>query len=358
MTLKTKDSIKKIQAYKGGLSKTDKNQKVIKLSSNESPHGASPRAIKAYKNAAISLHRYPDGSATKLREAIGKTYGLNPDRIICGAGSDEIISFLCLAYTQENDEVIYTEHGFLMYKIYSLAVGAKPVSVAEDNLQTSVDNIIRAVTGKTRIVFIANPNNPTGSYISRAEILRLRENLREDILLVLDGAYAEYVEKDDYTCGSDIVDLGKNTVMTRTFSKIYGLSSLRIGWAYCPDSVADILNRVRGPFNVSTPAIEAATAAVLDVEFTKNVCKQNSIELDRFEKAVNKIGLTTLPSVGNFILVKFNNAEQAELANDFLMEKGIIVRPVAGYGLAEYLRITIGLEEDNNTVLAALKDFA
>ncbi|PIR37698.1 MAG: histidinol-phosphate transaminase [Alphaproteobacteria bacterium CG11_big_fil_rev_8_21_14_0_20_39_49] len=357
MTLKPKESILKIQPYKGGLSKSKNEAKTIKLSSNETPLGASPKAIEAYKNEAGKLFRYPDGGATILREAIGQVYGLNPDRIVCGAGSDEIISFLCLAYAGAGDEVIYTEHGFLMYRIYSLTVGATPVSVPETDLKTSVDNILNAVTDKTKIVFIANPNNPTGSYISGGEVKRLRQNLRDDILLVLDGAYAEYVEKDDYTAGEDIVDLGENTVMTRTFSKIYGLAALRIGWAYCPESVADVLNRTRGPFNVSSASISAATAAVKDVEFTKKTKDFNNLQLQNMTLELNNIGLESVPSVGNFILVDFKNAQKANYAFEFLMEQGIIVRPVGNYGLDQFLRITIGLEDENKAVINALTQF-
>jgi histidinol-phosphate aminotransferase len=354
MLLKPKESILKIQPYKGGLSKSNNEQKTIKLSSNETPLGASPKAIEAYKNEADKLFRYPDGGATVLREAIGEIYGLNPERIVCGAGSDEIISFLCLAYAGVGDEVIYTEHGFLMYKIYTLTVGATPVSVPEVDLKTSVDNILNAVTKKTKIVFIANPNNPTGSYINQSEVKRLRQGLRDDILLVLDGAYAEYVEKDDYTVGADIVDLGDNTVMTRTFSKIYGLAALRIGWAYCPESVADVLNRTRGPFNVSSSAISAAEAAVRDVEFTKETRDFNNSQLAIMDEKLQNIGLKTIPSVGNFILVDFEDAQKAKNAFEYLFKFGIIVRPVVNYGLENCLRISIGLENQNKSVIETL----
>jgi histidinol-phosphate aminotransferase len=357
MTLSPKPSILQINPYKGGLSKAKDGQRVIKLSSNETPLGASPKALEAYKKEAENLKRYPDGGATSLRQAIGEVYNLDPERIVCGAGSDELISFLCLAYAGSGSEVIYTEHGFLMYKIYSLTVGATPVSVPETNLKTSVDNILRAVTAKTKIVFVANPNNPTGSYISGGEIKRLRQGLRDDILLVLDGAYAEYVEKDDYTAGVDIVDLGENTVMLRTFSKIYGLAALRIGWAYCPASVADVLNRTRGPFNVSSIAISVATQAVRDVEFTKKTKEFNNTQLTKLADGLKNIGLESVPSVGNFLLVDFTSAEKASKAFDYLMDNGIIVRPVANYGLHKYLRITVGLEDENEAVIQTLSRF-
>jgi len=357
MSLKPKESILQIQPYKGGLSKSKNEKKTIKLSSNETPLGASPKAIEAYKAEADKLFRYPDGGATVLREAIGEVYGLNPERIVCGAGSDEIISFLCLAYAGQGDEVIYTEHGFLMYKIYTLTVGATPVSVPEVDLKTSVDNILNAVNDRTKIVFIANPNNPTGSYISGGEVKRLRDGLRDDILLVLDGAYAEYVEEEDYSAGNDIVDLGENTVMTRTFSKIYGLAALRIGWAYCPESVADVMNRTRGPFNVSSAAISAAAAAVRDVEFTEKTREFNLAQLKVVVSALQNIGLKTVPSVGNFLLVDLENEEKAKNAFEYLIESGIVVRPVVNYGLKTCLRITIGLEDENQSVIETLTQF-
>jgi histidinol-phosphate aminotransferase len=245
-----------------------------------------------------------------------------------------------------------------MYKIYSMTVGATPVAVPEKDLRTNVDNILKAVGPRTRIVFIANPNNPTGSYIGKDEIIRLRNGLPDNVLLVLDGAYAEYVSQSDYTNGKDIVDLGENTVMTRTFSKIYGLAALRIGWAYCPPSIADILNRVRGPFNVSSAAIAAASAAVKDVEFTEKARLYNDKALKYMNEQLANIGLKTVPSVGNFLLAEFPQGEaQAHAAYEHLMKDGIIVRPVANYGLAKYLRISIGLEEDNAEVIKSLKAF-
>jgi len=347
-------SILEIQPYKGGLSKAKGGKKVLKLSSNETPWGPSPKAIEAYQNCANTLERYPDGGATILREAIGKVYGLDPAKIVCGAGSDELISFLCLAYAEQGDEVIYTEHGFLMYKIYSLGVGASPVSVPEKDLKTNVDNILKAVTAKTKIVFIANPNNPTGSYIAKDEIIRLRRGLPENVLLVLDGAYAEYVTESDYTDGADIVDMGENTVMTRTFSKIYGLSSLRIGWAYCPASIADVLNRVRGPFNVSTPAILAAAEAVSDTAYTARMVEENNKAIAYMEKELAKIGIKTYPTVANFILVDFGSENEANAAYEKLMNEGIIVRPVGNYGLGTALRITFGKPEENEQVIKVL----
>ncbi len=358
MALTPKPAILQINRYKQGLSKAKGNKRIIKLSSNESPLGASPKAIDAYVQAATDMHRYPDGAATLLREAIGKVHNLNSERIICGAGSDEIIAMLCHAYAGDGDEVLYTEYGFLMYAIYTRIAGATPVTAREENLRVSVDNVLAAVTPRTKIVFIANPNNPTGSYISKDELLRLRQNLPENVLLVIDSAYAEYVSNKDYTAGETIVDMGKNTVMTRTFSKIYGLASLRIGWGYCPESVMDVLSRVRGPFNVSTPAILAARAAVLDTKFTRQAKEHNDKWLPWLTKKMEESGLKVYPSVGNFILVEFGEgAKNADAANDFLMEQGIIARNVASYGLPSCLRFTIGTEEENEALAEAIEEF-
>ena len=357
MILNVKESIYLINPYTPGLSKIEGSVKIVKLSSNENPYGPSPKAIEAYTNEVQYLHRYPDGSATMLRNSIGKVFNLDSNRIICGAGSDEIISLLCLAYASKGDEVIYTEHGFLMYKISALSVGATPVSVPEVDLRTSVDNILAAVTKNTKIVFIANPNNPTGTYIAQQEVLKLRKGLRDDILLVLDGAYAEYVAKEDYSLGNEIVDMGQNTVVTRTFSKIYGLAALRIGWAYCPSEIADVLNRIRGPFNVSIPAISAATAALEDIEYTEKLKQNNISSLTTMIADLKQIGLICVDSVCNFILIKFKDELTANDAFKHLMSRGIIVRSVNNYGLPQYLRVTIGTPEDNEAVINALKEF-
>ena len=360
-----------IAPYVGGKSTAGAGVRVVKLSSNETPLGASPAAITAYKEAATTLHRYPDGSATKLREVIGEVYHLPPEQIICGAGSDELIGLLVHAYVSAGDEILISEHGFLMYKIYAQSVGAKVISAPEKNLQTNVDALLATVTKKTKIVFIANPNNPTGSYISASEMKRLRDGLPENVLLAIDDAYCEYALSSpspsgrgrgegilDYSDGSELVKTSKNTVMLRTFSKIYGLSSLRLGWMFAPANIVDVINRIRGPFNVSTPAIMAGISAVRDTEFTAKTKEFNSKWLAWLSAEISKLGLKVYPSIGNFILIEFPATNHnASSANAFLMERGLIVREVANYGLPNCLRITVGLEEDNKAIVAALKEF-
>lgn len=358
MALKVRAKIMEISPYVGGRSKLDDaTKKVTKLSSNENALGTSPKAIEAYKKAADKLFRYPDGGSTELRHAIADVYGLDADRIVCGAGSDEIIAFLCAAYAGEGDEVLFTEHGFLMYPISAKRVGATPVTAEETDLHTDVDKLLAKVTERTRIVFIANPNNPTGSYIGKSEVQRLREGLPDDVLLVLDAAYAEYVDEADYEAGRELVDANDNTVMTRTFSKIYGLGSERLGWAYCPPAIADVLNRVRGPFNVTGSAQAAGVAAVYDKEFTEQSRVHNKEQVAWLSEQLTDLGLKLYPSVANFILVDFADEKKAEAVNQYLMSEGIIVRAVANYNLATCLRITIGTVEENQLVVDMLKKF-
>lgn len=358
MLPKPLSTILDIIPYTPGKSKAGDAKKIIKLSSNETPLGPSPKAIQAYTEAVSKLQRYPDGGSTIAREAIAQVYNLDPSRIICGAGSDEVIGLLCKAYAEPGSEVIYTEHGFLMYPIYAKIAGAHPVVVKEDNLRADVDAILAAVTAKTRLVFLANPNNPTGSYITKDEVHRLRKELRSDILLVIDGAYCEYVDRPDYSDGIELVEQTDNTVVTRTFSKIYGLASLRIGWGYCPAGIADVLNRVRGPFNVSASAQVAAAAAVKDQEHVAKAKAFNDKWLPWLEQQCQALGLKVHPSVANFILIAFPDGEkQATAANDYLMAHGIIPRMVTNYGLADCLRVTVGLEDENKAFVSALKDF-
>ena len=333
--------------------------KVYKLSSNENPLGASPAAIEAVREAANHLEFYPDGSATKLREAIAEVHGLNPANILCANGSDELLGLLAQTYLTPGDEGIFTEHGFLVYKIQTLAAGGKPVVVRERQERADVDTILAAVTTRTRLVFIANPNNPTGTYLPFEEVRRLAAGLPKNVVLVLDAAYAEYVRRNDYESGIELVSSSQNVVMTRTFSKIYGLAGIRIGWIYAPVHIIDALNRVRGPFNVNSAAIEAGVAAVRDRAHVERAIAHNERWLPWVSDELTKIGLRVTPSVGNFVLIHFprNGGHSAEAADAYLSPRGYILRRVTAYGFPNALRLTIGTEEANRGVAAALTEF-
>jgi histidinol-phosphate aminotransferase len=348
-----------IEPYVPGKSKATGGARLHKLSSNETPHGPSPRAVEAYRAAADSLHLYPDGAATELRAAIGRTYGLNPDNIVCGAGSDEILNLIARAYIGPGDEAIHTEHGFLVYNIAIKGSNGTPVVAPETNLTTDVDAILARVTPKTKVVFIANPNNPTGTYLPFREVRRLHAALPGSVLLVLDAAYAEYVRRNDYESGIELAGSAPNVVMTRTFSKIYGLAALRLGWCYGPAHVVDALNRIRGPFNVSTPAMVAGIAALADRAHIDRSVAHNEKWLPRLTEALSGLGLEVVPSVANFILIRFpkEKGRDADSADAFLSARGIVHRKVASYGLPDCLRMTIGSDEANERSIAALAEF-
>ena len=357
--LQPRPGILDVNPYVPGRSSIDGHTDPFKLSANESAIGPSPRAIAAYQAAAHSLYRYPDGGAVLLHNAIAARYSLDTERIVCGAGSDEILYNLARAYAGPGDEVLCSEHGFSIYPIAALCVGAKPVTAPETNLTANVDALLACVTDKTKIVFIANPNNPTGSYVSDKEMVRLRAGLPDHILLVIDSAYAEYVIKNDYSAGIELVDAGENTVMTRTFSKIYGLAALRLGWCYCPLSIADVLNRIRGPFNLSTAAQVAGVAALEDVGHKVASRDHNSIWLPWLTDKLTNLGLEVIPSIANFILVRFPSGKgvDAAAAMCFFSENGVIPRETGVYGLPDCLRFTIGREDEMRAVAAVAAKF-
>jgi histidinol-phosphate aminotransferase len=352
-------SIMAIEAYVPGKSHAAPGKKLHKLSSNETPLGPSPLAREAYASIATKLELYPDGSATALREAIGAKFGLDPARLVCGAGSDELLSLLTNAYMGDGDEGIFSEYGFLVYRIAILAAGGTPIVVKEKNLVADVDAMLAAVTPRTRIVYLANPNNPTGTYLPFDEVKRLHAGLPSNVLLVLDAAYAEYVRRNDYASGLELVATSDNVVMTRTFSKIYGLANLRLGWMYGPAHLVDALNRIRGPFNVNGPSIAAGVAAIQDQAHVDKAIDHNEHWLPWLTQEISALGISITPSVGNFLLMHFpatpgRTAKEADL---YLGSEGIVVRAMNAYGMPNALRLTVGAEESNRFVVATLKAF-
>lgn len=347
-----------IAPYIGGEATVSGVARVIRLASNESALGPSPRAVEAYRAAAGEIFRYPDGASIGLRQALARRYGLDAQRIVCGTGSDELIGLLARCYAGPGDEVLYSRHGFLMYPIAAKAASATPVAVPEKDLTADVDGFLARVTPKTRVVFLANPNNPTGTFLSREDVARLHRGLPASTLLVIDSAYAEFVTRNDYEPGIELVEAAQNVVMLRTFSKIYALAGLRIGWGYFSAPVADVLNRVRGVFNINLPAQAAAIAALEDVSALDRAREHNDIWRPWLERELAALGLAVKPSVANFVLVRFPAApKNSESAFAFLKARGILTRQMVAYGLPEHLRITIGTEEEMRAVVAALADF-
>jgi len=328
---------------------------VIKLSSNESLLGASPAVDAALSAMKGDTHTYPDSFSTEVREAIGRTYGLDPDRMVCESGSEPFINLLARAYAGPGYEILYSQYGFIAYKLAAEAVGATPVSAPEAEHTTDVDALLSSVTDKTRIVFLANPNNPTGTRIPFSEIRRLREGLSESVLLVLDAAYAEFSQEDSYHDGSELVgDEPGNVVVLHTFSKIYGLAALRLGWAYCPAEVGNVLNQLRGVFTVSSAAQVAGVAALEDAAHTNSVVEHTSKWRSWLTEELSALGLNVLPSYANFVCVEFASAQAAEAADLALRQRGLIPRTLKEYGLADCLRITIGLEQHCRGVVEVL----
>lgn len=351
-----RSTILSIDPYVPGRSRAQGTGPVYKLSSNETPLGPSPKARAAFQNAT-HLELYPDGSALILRQAIASQFGLDQDRIVCGNGSDDLLHLLAAAYVGPQDEGIFTEHGFLVYKIAILAAGGTPLIASEKNFTTDVDAILARLTPATKIIYIANPNNPTGTYISKTEIERLHKNIPRHVLLVIDGAYAEYVEAADYADGLEFAKKYDNVVVTHTFSKIHGLASLRIGWLYGSRAICDTLNRIRGPFNINGPALNAGAAAIADHEHITASVRHNSQWLSWLTDKVITLGYKVTPSVANFILIYFASPEEAKKADDFLNQNNVIVRALASYGLPACLRVTIGTEEANQRFITVLTAF-
>ncbi|MCB5174391.1 MULTISPECIES: histidinol-phosphate transaminase [Microvirga] len=351
--------VMQIEAYVPGKSNAGAGvAKIHKLSSNETPLGPSPKAVEAIRGAD-HFELYPDGSATRLREAIAAKYGLDPNRIVCGAGSDELLSLITNAYVGPGDEGLFSEHGFLVYRIAILAAGGTPVVAPEKDYHADVDAILARVTPKTKIVFLANPNNPTGTYLPFSEVKRLHAGLPPHVVLVLDAAYAEYVRRNDYESGLELVATSENVVMMRTFSKIYGLANLRLGWMVAPAHIVDAVNRIRGPFNINGPAMAAGIAAIQDDLHVGKAIAHNEQWLAWLTKELEALGLKVTPSVGNFLLVHFPQeaGKTAKEADAFLSSRGLILRRIDAYGLPHALRLTIGDEEANRLVVETLREF-
>jgi len=349
-----------IAPYTPGKSpKAEAGRKVFKLSANETPFGPSPKAIEAYKSAADHLEDYPEGTSRILREAIGRAFGLDPDRIICGAGSDEVLNLLAHTYLSDGDEAISTTHSFLVYPIATMANGAVNVVAPETDFTANVDAILRLVTPRTKLVWLANPNNPTGTYLPFDEVKRLRAGLPARVLLVLDAAYADYVSRNDYEMGIELVATSENTVMTHTFSKIHGLAALRVGWMFAPAHIVDAVNRIRGPFNVSTPAMLAAIAAIEDTAHQQMSKVHTEKWRNWLTEELTKLGLKVTPSVANFVLIHFplQPGKTATDADAFLTQRGLVLRSLKNYKLPHALRLTIGTEEANRLVVEGLRNF-
>jgi len=353
-TILPRPGILDIAPYVGGAAKIDGANRSIKLSANENPYGPSAAAIEAYRALAGQLHLYPESHAP-LADGLAALHGLDASRIVLGAGSDELIALLCKAYAGPGDEVLYSQHGFLMYKLSALAAGATPVTAAERDHTADPDALIAAMGARTRLVFVANPNNPTGTMVDNAALVRLADALPPQALLVIDAAYAEYLTEADDDGAAALAHARDNVVMTRTFSKIYGLAALRLGWAYAPAHVAAVLNRVRGPFNVTAPALAAGLAAVKDQDFVEHHRVTNEVWRDWLAKRIAGAGLAVLPSKGNFLLVEAG--ERVAVLDAHLKSRGLIARRVDGYGLPGHLRVSIGDEAACRAVADAVATF-
>ena len=353
-----KSSIEKLESYKPNFG-NGKVKSLIRLSANEGALGTSSNAIKAINSFSTDLNRYPPQISENLVDAISKRYSVDRNKIILGNGSDELISILAQAFLSSEDEAIYTEYGFLQFPQAISITGAKAIIARDNKLTVSVDSILSNITKKTKLIFLANANNPTGTFISKDEVIRLHKSIPSNVLLVYDAAYSEFITHDDYIDGSELVDNSENVIMLRTFSKLHGLASLRLGWGYCSNYILNNLMKVRGPFSVNLAAILAGTAAINDIDFQNKSIEHNIKWMSWLEKELKKLNLSFQTSVTNFLLIKFSNETQfnAQSAEKFLASRGILVRGMSVYNLPSYLRVSLGTEEENMTLIKELKSF-
>ena len=346
-----------ISPYVGGEASVPGVNRSHKLSSNEGAFGVPPLAQQALRDIAAEGFRYPDGGADRLREEIGKYWKLDPAKIVCGAGSDDLLYHLCLAYGGPGRDILMSAHGFTIYHIAGVYAGSKVIKVPERDLQPDLDAILAAVSPATKAVFLANPNNPTGAMITEAEMARFRAALPPEVLLVIDSAYAEYVTREDYNAGERLVDANDNTIMTRTFSKIFGLGGIRLGWSYGPPAINDVLHRVRAAFSVSVAAQAAGIAALREPGWVEKGQAHNALWRPRLAAGIEAAGIKVYPGEGNFVLADFGTPEQAGIADQFMRKRGLILRRVGSYGLAHCLRITVGTAEECGLVIEGFSDF-
>ncbi len=344
-----------VERYIGGLSKHKKTRKPIKLSANESALGPSPRAIKAFENDKNKIYRYPESDSNLLRSVIAKKFNIKANRIICGAGSDQIFDLVCKSFLQKGDEVVVTEFGFIMHKIYASIHGAKVLVAKENNYKASLKEILKKVSYKTKIVFIANPNNPTGTYLSKKEMLMLRKKLRSNILLVVDDAYFEYMNRNDFTSGLDLFKNKPNVLITRTFSKIYGLAGLRLGWGYSSKKIIDMIYKIKPPFNVSRAALIAGTEAIKDKKWTIRAVKHNTLWAKKIFFVLKKNNILSNTPTANFFLMNFDKTKvNASKVFDKLVSKRLILRKMTQYKIPNSLRLTIGNKKANEYFIKSI----
>jgi len=345
-----------VARYVGGLSEFKKIDNPIKLSANESALGPSPKAIQAFERDKNKIFKYPESDSGSLRNLISKKFNIKANRIICGAGSDQIFDLTCRLFLEPGNEVVVTEFGFIMHRIYASFYKAKVILAKEKNFKASVDEILKKITAKTKIVFIANPNNPTGTYLSKSEMLNLRKRLRSDVLLVIDDAYFEFLNKNDFTSGLELFRDSKNVLITRTFSKIYGLAGLRLGWGYCSQKIIDAMYQIKPPFNVNRAALAAGIEAIKDNEWTLRAIEHNTLWSKKIFSVLKKYKINVNEPTTNFFLINFNGTKiNSDQAFEKLANKGLILRKMKQYKIPNSLRLTIGSEEANKKFIESIE---